>query len=446
MANDEDAVTEVTQAAPAATGTRDRSPRTRLRSWLAIVLVVLSVLAVITAATAVWAHRTVFDTDRYVATVAPLINDPAVRQSIAAQATDRALEASDLQARVADVLPDRATFLAGPITLQIRDFVEKELAQFLASPRAEELWIKVNEAGHERAVAILRGESDVVVIGEDDITLNLLPLIAVALERAQQRMPEILGGQVQLPSIDPEAQTDDARAQLSTALGRPLPDDFGTITLVEGDQGRQAQRAVELFDRLVVVIVIAAVILVVAAILVSPRRRRTVLALALGVLLGAVAARVAAAELQQALLDGVRQEGVMPVVAGVMDSVVAGLRGLLAWLLVIAAVVAAVAFVATRTGWLTKLGDWVEELFGVASDLPSPQTKASRWLERHLDWMRTGGVAVAVVALLLAPRTWSWLLLVALALLAYELLLTVWAVSADVRGDETDATAGAPPS
>ncbi len=190
---------------------------------------------------------------------------------------------------------------------------------------------------------------------------------------------------------------------------------------------------------------IAAVVLVVAAILVSPRRWHTVLELALGVLLGVVIAKVVVAELQQAILDGVRQEGVMPVVAGVVDSVVAGLRDFFVWLLVIAAIVGGVAFVATRTDWLARLSDRVEELFGVASDLPSPQTRVSDWLERNLAWMRSGGVAVAVVVLLLVPKTWSWLLLVVLALAAYELLLAVWAVSADVRGDETDAGTGTPP-
>src|SRR5512133_2849451 len=158
MAEADGADTAVTQA-PLATPVRERGRRYRLRFWLALILVVVSVLAIIVSCVAVWAHRTVFDTDTYVATVAPLIKDPAVQNDIATTVTDQALTASDLQNRIANVLPDRAAFLAGPITVQIGEFMQKELQQFLASPQAEQAWIRINEAGHERLVAVLRGES-----------------------------------------------------------------------------------------------------------------------------------------------------------------------------------------------------------------------------------------------------------------------------------------------
>jgi hypothetical protein len=438
----DNADTAVTQALPTAETTRPRGARYRLRYWMALLLVVVSVLAIVVSTIAIWAHESVFDTDKYVATVAPLIRDPEVQESIAVNVTDQAITASDLQTRIADVLPDRAAFLAGPITEQIRGYVENGVQRFLATPQAEELWIRINEVGHERIVAVLRGESDVVLIGEDDVVLNLFPLISQALERVQARLPELLGSRVTLPQIDPEATPEEARAQLSAALGRPLPADFGTVTLLKGDQGYQAQRAVEIFDRLVVLIVIVTIALVVAAILVSPRRWLTVLELSLGLLLAIVIARVAVAELQQALLDGIKQEGIVPVVSSIVDSAIAGLRDFFVWLIVGAALVAVVAYVGSRPGWMEALGRWVAELFGVASDLATPQSRASRWLSSHLDALRAGGVGVAVVAMLIAPKTFSWMLLVVLVLVAYELLLTVWAVSARVDEKQPETPGG----
>ena len=438
MAASEGAVTEVTEALPA---TKARSKHYRLRFWLAIVLVVLSVLAIIISCVAVWAHRTVFDTDTYVATVAPLIKDPQVQHDIATTITDQALTASDLQNRIANVLPDRAAFLAGPITVQIGDFMQKELQQFLASPRAEQAWIRVNTVGHERLVAVLRGESKFVTINENNVTLNLLPLIGVALERIQARLPDILGSRIQLPQIDPNATPDEARAQLSAALGRPLPADFGTVTLLKGSQGHQVQQAVNLFDKLVVLIIIVTVALIVAAILVSPRRWYTVLELALGLLLGVVITKVVVAQLEKLLLDSIKKEGVVAVANGIVTSAVDKLATYLVWLIVLAVVVAVAAVIGTRPKWLDSAGRSVARLFRVSSDPSAPPTRTALWLAKYLDILKIAGVGVAVVVMLVIPKTWWWMLIVILALVAYELLLIVWAVGEGIGPEPKEKAA-----
>ena len=432
MTAGEGADAAVTQALPA---TKPRSKHYRLRFWLAIVLVVLSVLAIIVSCVAVWAHRTVFDTDTYVATVAPLIRDPQVQNDIATSITQQALTASDLQNRIANVLPDRAAFLAGPITLQISEFMQKELQQFLASPRAEQAWVRINEAGHERLVAVLRGESKYVTINENNVTLNLLPLISVALERIQARLPDILGSRIQLPQIDPNATPDEARAQLSAALGRPLPADFGTVTLLKGSQGHQVQQAVNLFDKLVVVVIIVTVALIVAAILVSPRRWYTVLELALGLLLGVVITKVIVTQLEKLLLDSIKKEGVVAVADSIVTSAVDKLAAYLVWLIVVAVVVAVAAVFGTRPKWMDSAGHAVARLFRVSPDLSVPPTRMAQWLAKYLGILQIAGVGVAVVVMLVVAENWWWMLGVVLALVSYELLLIVWAVGEGV-GDE----------
>jgi hypothetical protein len=127
-----------------------------------------------------------------------------------------------------------------------------------------------------------------------------------------------------------------------------------------------------------------------------------------------------------------------------VNAVVDSLSSSLIWLLVAAVVVAVVAFIASRPAWLATLGRWVDELFGSSSDLPAPVNRRSRWVERHLVTLRVAGVAVAVVVLLVAPKTWSWLLLVVLALVAYELLLTAFGIGerAAEAGEEAEPPGG----
>jgi hypothetical protein len=421
--------TSASGAAELVRETGARAPHYRLRKWLALILVIVAVLAVIVSCVAIWAHRTVLDTDTYVATVAPLIKDPGVQHTLSTYVTDQVLTSTDLQNRIANVLPPRAAFLAGPIAVQIGDLTQRELQKVLASPQAEQAWIGINRVGHEQLVSALRGDNKFVLIDKNAVTLNLLPLVSLALERVQARLPTILGSRIQLPQIPADATPDQARAQLSAALGRPLPADFGTITLLKGDQGHQAQRAVGIFDKLVVVIVIVTVLLIAAAIVVSPRRWLTVLELALGVLLGVVITKVIVAQLTKALLNAIKKEGVVPVAQAMVDSVINGLGGFLAWLIAAGAIVAVGAFLATRPDWLEAAGRAVAKLLGAGKAADAPPSRSHRWVGAHLDLLRAGGVGVAVVVLLIAPKTWTWLLLAVLVLVAYELLLAVWALN-----------------
>ncbi len=435
MAAGDSGVTEVTQALPVP---KTRSRHYRLRFWLALLLVVVSVIAIIVSCLALWAHRTVYDTDTYVATVAPLIRDPAVQQQLATSITQQAITATDLETRIANVLPDRAKFLAGPITVQIQGFIQKELQKFLASPRAEQAWIAINRKGHEALINVLSGNSKYVTINENNVTLNLLPLVGVALQEIQARLPDILGSRIQLPQIDPNATPDQARAQLSAALGRPLPADFGTVVLLHGNKGHQAQRALDLFNKLVVLIVVITVALIAAAIVVSPRRWWTVLELALGLLLGVVITKVIVAQVETWLLNSIKKEGVVAVADSIVTSAIDQLASFLFWLIVVAVIVAIAAFVATRPGWFDAVGRWVARLFRVSADLSVPPSATSRWLAAHLDLLRIGGVGVAVVVMLIAPKTWWWLIGVVLVLIAYELLLIVWAVGEGLAIDAAE--------
>ena len=93
-------------------------------------------------------------------------------------------------------------------------------------------------------------------VKDGKVQLDLLPVIDQVLVNVNERT----GGRFasQIDSIT-DLTPDEARAKLSQALGRQLPDDFGTITVFEKQQLSSVQKAVELFNDLVYAIVIAGV-------------------------------------------------------------------------------------------------------------------------------------------------------------------------------------------
>src|SRR5450759_593895 len=209
----------------------------RLRRWLALILVVMAVVGLVISALALWSDSLVFNTDKWVAAVAPVAEDPAVRHSVSTFVADKTLEVADLQNRIAKALPSDAVVLAQPLTQTLRDFLIKEIDKFLATPTAQTIWVDVNRFAHQQLITALQDKNRYVSVNENDVTLNLLPLIGVALQRLEAQIPKLLGKDVQLPQIDPETAPDQIRTLLQDATGKTLPADFGAVTLLKGTQG-----------------------------------------------------------------------------------------------------------------------------------------------------------------------------------------------------------------
>jgi hypothetical protein len=414
--------------------TSRRAPR--LRTGIAAFLVVAAVLAVLVSTLALWSRSIVFDTDAYVRVVAPVAEDPEARRAVSDYVAARAVQAARLERRIEEALPSDAALLAPALAASLQRFLADEVDAFLGTELARRLWVDINRFTHAQLIAALRDESRAVTIGRNDVTLDLLPLVAVALQKLEDRVPQLLGRDVTLPEIDPATAPDEIRILLQDALGRELPADFGTITVLEGDQGWEAKQALRIFNDLVVLVVLLTGVLVAAALLVSVRRLRTALWLGVGALLAFVLARVIEARLEEAVTGAVTTQGGGAVARPVLQSAVGSLNGFLVWVAVAGTVVAVAAFLAARPSWLEGISDGVARLFGAASDLSTPDTRASRWMAGHLDLLRVGGVAVAVVALLFATASLTAVLLIVLALAVYELALAVYAAGIPRELDE----------
>ena len=126
----------------------------------------------------------------------------------------------------------------------------------------------------------------------------------------------------------------------------------------------------------------------------------------------------------------------------ILSSAVESLDAFFVWVAVAGAIVAVAALLAGRPSWLDAIGRGVAELFGVASDLSTPDTGAGRWMADHIDLLRIAGVAVAVVVLLFVTGSLTAVMVVVLALAVYELALSAYAVGVP---RELDESAGSEP-
>jgi hypothetical protein len=411
--------------------TADRARRGgRARRLATGVLVVVTSLVVTVAVTGVWARGYLLNTDRWVRQVGPVVEDPAVQDALGVWITDELMSVIDPQDFFEEVLPDRGQILAAPLTNAVRGFVNNEVDAFLASDAFERLWVEVNRRAHARAVDVLEGDlGDNLQVEGDEVVLNLVPVLNRVLAEIGDASPEILGREVDLPTITVDDLPEDAIDQVAAALGTDVPDDFGQFTVFEADRLQEAQDAVSLFDRFVVLAVIAAVVLIAACLWLAPRRRRTLLQLMVGIGLGVVVVRRLGLRMGDDIVDFVRPEN-RDAASVVVDAFTSSLMDVTAWVLGIAVVVAVVAALSGPYPWARTVrhrtatvgqGVWTVTTSAAAR---RPDEPVVAWMAEHREALQLGGVLAGIVVLLLADLSWGGLLLLALLVGAFELVVS----------------------
>jgi hypothetical protein len=230
---------ETKDPGPPGRETMRRSPWWAVSS--AILLSLACLLAPLSVA-AVWASTQISDTERYVQTVAPLADDPAVQQAIADDVTQAVLEAIDVETLTTELLtalgqqenmPPRLGALlpglAAPISNGVESFTRDQVGRFVASPQFAALWEQVNRVAHQQIVTLLEGTGGGAVTAQgDQITLNLGPIITAVKERLVARGFTVAS---RIPAIDrafvlvQSGSISDAQAyyRLLNTLGTWLP-------------------------------------------------------------------------------------------------------------------------------------------------------------------------------------------------------------------------------
>ncbi|MEA2844011.1 MAG: hypothetical protein QOJ69_1682 [Actinomycetota bacterium] len=389
------------------------------------VLVVLTALSVLVSTVAYWAHRTVFDQDRYVGLVVPLADDPAVKAALTTYLTDQIVTVLDLDQRIADALgeipqlPKRVPqLIAGPVANMGNDRVAKEVTRFVDSQAFRDLWHQINAVGHEKIVALLRADYDKLPnlkLEGEEVRVNLLPVVAEVLQRVVQAGVSLVVSGVTIPDISVSEIPDAARQELSSLLGITLPEHFGEVTVMSKTNLDDAQAFVGRLDRLIWALVFLTLGLAVATVLVAVNRRRGLVQLALGVSVGLLLAAVAIRRVKEELVGRVGSEKARGAVDSVVSATLASLRDV-GWIILVAAVlIGMVAYLAGRPRWLRAI------LGHGRSAARDPRLLAA--VAAYVDGFRIAGVVLALLVLVLMGIGVLQLVLVAGALGVY-----LWAV------------------
>ena len=396
--------------------------RRRIRRSVVALLVAVSCLLVLLSATVVWAHRTLLDTGTFVGTVGPVFKDPAVASAVAARATDELFTELNLQARLRDALPPKASFAAVPITNATKGYVAGELTNVLTSPKFQAIWTAALTATHQQLVAVLRGEKAPVLSTSDGyIVLNTVPLINQALGKVSGLASDLAGKPVTLPTITSADPPQQAVNKLSHALGVPLPSNFGEITLVRSSDLATVRQGVKAFDGLTLVLPLVTIALIALSLGLSVNRRRTVLQLAVGVSLLMIVERRGVLHEQSTLASAAHNP---QLAQSILGELLHGFFVLTAWVLAVALVVLVIAVLSGPYRWAVVLRSWVKRTGrSIAGARGGDHRGVVAWMASHAAGLQLAGAVVAGILLLIVTVSWLSFLIIGVLLAAYEVYL-----------------------
>jgi hypothetical protein len=416
---------EVGAGRPAAAG--GGVGRQRWRTLVAVVLIVVGCVLAPLAGVAVWARNQVTNTDRYVATVAPLAQDPAIQQAVTDQITAQIFSYIDIQALTTQVvdalsarvegrgLPPQAAAalagLAGPVANGVQGFVRTQVERVVQSDAFADAWVQANRVAHDALVAALTGEGGgAVTVAGDTVTLNLAPFI----QTVKQRLV----------------------AQGFTLAAR-IPAVDKSFVLFQSQDITRARRVFNLLNTLGVWLPVIALLLLGLGVYVARDHRRALVGAGLGVAAAMVVLALGLAVFRSIYLDGV-PASVLPhdAAAVLYDTVVRFLRAGLRTVLVLGLVVAAGAFVTGRSVTAVRtrqgLSGGIGWLRGSAEHAGLRTGPVGSWVGAHKRALRIGAVTLAALALVFWTRpTGKVVIGLALALLLVLAIIEFLARPAD---------------
>jgi hypothetical protein len=249
---------------------RQAGARRRRIGWrtpLAILLIVLGCVLAPVAVLGVWAGNQVSDTGRWVATVEPLIHDPAIQNVLTDRITNEITSQLNLNAVLnqavtqlnAKGLPRISSLLTtfGPqIDSAVTGFIHSTVHTVIASQAMANAWVQVNTVAHQALVKVLSGQGGgAISTTNGQIVLNLGPLITVAKQDLVARGFSLANN---IPNVNP------------------------TVALFEAKNLGQAQAGYRLITDLKIVLPILVLLLLGAGVYVARGHRRALVGAGLG--------------------------------------------------------------------------------------------------------------------------------------------------------------------
>ncbi|MGA4850128.1 hypothetical protein ACOBQB_29240 [Streptomyces sp. G5(2025)] len=266
------------------------------KTALSAVLLVLACLLVPLGALSTWAKYEIGDRDSYVATMAPLASDDAVRTAVADEVTGAVMKEVDV----------------GPLQGAVEAFVRDAVRSFTETAAYKMAWDAANRAAHD---AVRRAWSD---DSDGAVTIDLAPI-------TQQIKQQLDDDGVPFASKIPVRHTE--------------------ITVLQSKDLGQLRQCFHVLQVAGARLAVAAAVLAVTGVLLATRRRRAAIATALGAALAAAALAAAVAIGRALTLDDLPSDISREAGAAVYDALTASVR--------------AASWVLVGAGLLVALGAWL---------------------------------------------------------------------------------------
>ncbi|WP_227983351.1 hypothetical protein [Nocardia spumae] len=440
LSNDERAELERLRAAVAARSDRSHRRGHALRWTGVAVLLVLTGMLILGSVAARFARSEIFDTDRYVTTVAPLATDPAIQHELADKITDAVVTRIDIKALTADAvaaltdnvgqLSDRPRVTAALSSLpalvatQAQDYIHRAATELVTSNEFAEAWDAANRRAHQTLVRVVDGKTRPGVEVSDDgtISISLQPVLATLKEKLDAR---------------------------GFTVADRIPDLDAHFVLFHATELPKYQKWLRALDRTANILPWIALATAAGAVWLAPGGRR-LRALALVGVSGVVAMVILALAVligRSVYLDSVPPETLSaPAASTLFDTVVHPLRVSLRAVAVVSLVVAAAGYLAGPSHSARSVRSGYGRLFTVVRRRRTGAPNAVEvFVARYRIPLRLAVLAGAVLALVL----WSYptgLVVIGIVLVAGVVLLVIEVIARPAPTTGTGSAANDSPS
>ena len=317
------------------TQTMSRPSRTHaVQKWLRTaavwLLVALTSLAFTGYVAVRWTERQILNTDNWVELVSPLPQQKVVSDALGSTIARQVFDEQAVENRIAQALPPRADFLAGPLTGQLSTLTTQASQKFVASDTFQTIWEGANRAAMGRLLATSRRQTP-------PLQAQINERFNINLGDARGGLSSALGKASQaIPALQPAAQK--AIAVSADLRSRP----------------HRIREAVRTVDMLAVVLPLAAMAAFFGAVAVGRRRWLVVAASAVGSMVLLLVGLIGVNLLKNYTIGQVHQPENVAAVRTVFDTLTGGLSSRMVAAIVIMLVLLGLALVAGPMPWAQR--------------------------------------------------------------------------------------------
>lgn len=289
--------------------------RPRMRPIAAAITGAVAVLGLVGGLVGFWTLDTASDSERFEARIEALLQEEEISDALASRVVTEVVDGVGLREAVDAAVPEVLRPAIDLLAAGVRSRLEDRMGELIRSSEVAAGVAAAAGRAHELTIDVIEGDTQVggVQVDDGDVRINLLPLTARALTTLQEigllqevAVPELERGG------DPEVQ----RAELEAALGRDLPDEFGTPVVFRSDSLARAGDTVEVVRDVLVLarrtlwfLLVGGLALAALSIWLSARRWRTASFIVAGMFTCTLAIRIVLARASDRLPETVEQPG-----------------------------------------------------------------------------------------------------------------------------------------